>query len=230
MPRRAQFLGEYIYHVMNRAAKRVQLFDSNADYIAAERLLQKAKTETAMRLLDYCIMPNHFHLVIWPKSASQMSQFMRTFTGTHAQCWQLARGTVGSGAVYQGRYKAIPVQAGRNFYNVCRYVQRNPLRAGLVTKAEEWRWSSLWRRLHAEDKDLLEPWPIRCPDDWLEVLNAPTEPADMDKVRKAINLGIPFGDPEWIEKTAEVVGLKRHLRSRGRPRKPRENCTRPLIT
>lgn len=80
MPRRARFCGEFIYHVMNRAAKRVQLFDSNSDYIAVESLLVKAKMATGIRLLDYCIMPNHFHFILWPNSGAQMSQFMRTDT------------------------------------------------------------------------------------------------------------------------------------------------------
>jgi putative transposase len=230
MPRRAQFSGDFIYHVMNRAAKRVQLFDSSTDYVAAEKFLHGAKTETEIRLLDYCIMPNHFHFIIWPKAASQMSQFMRLFTGAHAQFWQLTRDTVGSGAVYQGRYKAIPVQTGRYFYNVCRYVQRNPLRAGLVTRAEAWRWSSLWRRLHGEDVGWLDPWPIPCPADWLETLNAAAEAADTEAVRRAIKRGTPFGDADWIEQTAQTVGLGQRLRRRGRPRKPAENCTRPLFT
>ena len=230
MPRRTQFCGEFIYHVMNRAAKRVQLFDANSDYIAVEGLLLKAKMATGIRLLDYCIMPNHFHFILWPKAASQMSQFMRRFTGAHAQFWQTAKCSTGSGAVYQGRYKAIPVQTGQHFYNVCRYVERNPLRAGLVTRAEEWPWSGLWRRLHGEHVDLLDPWPIPCPHDWLQTLNAPAEASDVENVQSAIRRGIPLGDPDWIEKTAEAVGLKSRLRPPGRPtRTPRKNCTRPLF-
>jgi putative transposase len=213
---------------MNRAAKRVQLFDANKDYIAVEGLLLKAKMATGIRVLDYCIMPNHFHFILWPRAAREMSQFMRRFTGTHAQVWQNAKCSTGSGAVYQGRYKAIPVQTGEYFYNVCRYVERNPLRAGLVARAEEWPWSGLWRRLHGEDGDLLNPWPIPYPSDWLQIVNAPMEASETKNVQRAIKRGIPLGDPDWIAKTAEVVGLKHRLRSRGRPSKQRENCTRPL--
>ena len=213
---------------MNRAAKRARLFDSASDYIATEDLMLRAKRATAMRVLDYCIMPNHFHFIIWPTSATQMSQFMRRFTGEHAQKWQTTRASTGSGAVYQGRYKAIPVQTGRYFYNVCRYVQRNPIRAGLVKRAEDWPWSSLWRRLNNEDADLLHPWPVPWPKDWLETLNAPID-TEVEEVRRAIRRGVPLGDPEWMAKTAEVVGLTRHVRPRGRPREREENCTRPLF-
>jgi putative transposase len=215
---------------MNRAAKRVQLFDDTRDYIAAENLLFKAKMATGIRLLDYCIMPNHFHLILWPRAASQMSQFMRRFTGAHAQFWQTAKGTAGSGAVYQGRYKAIPVQTGEHFYRVCRYVERNPLRAGLVTTAEEWPWSGLWRRLHDEDVDLLDPWPTPCPRDWLQTINAPADVNETATVQAAIKRGGPFGDPDWVDKTAEAVGLKHRLRSAGRPKAIRGNCTRPLLS
>lgn len=215
---------------MNRAAKRVQLFDSTEDYSAVESLLLRAKVATGMRLLDYCIMPNHFHVILWPRAASEMSQFMRRFTGVHAQIWQTARGSTGSGAVYQGRYKAIPVQTERYFYKVCHYVHSNPLRAGLVPRAEDWRWSSLWRRLHNEDVDLLDPWPIPCPPDWLQLLNATTAADELATVRGAIKRGIPLGDPDWIEKTARIVGLRSRLRSRGRPKAGVEKCTRPLFT
>ena len=231
MPRRPQFSGEFIYHVLNRAAKRARLFESADDYITVEILMTRAKGATGMRVLEYCTMPNHFHFILWPTSAGQLSQFMKRFTGGHAQAWQAVRGSAGSGAVYQGRYKAIPVQSGRHFYNLCRYVQRNPLRAGLVTRAEEWPWSSLWRRVHHEGTDLLSSWPTPCPENWLEILNAPTAPDELSEIRAAIRRGIPIGDPEWIKTAASTVGLQNHLRRRGRPRKnvSAENCTRPLL-
>ncbi len=232
MPRRAQFCGEFIYHVLNRAAKRARLFESRDDFVTAEILLARARAATAMRLLDYCTMPNHFHLILWPTSGSQLSQFMRRFTGGHAQAWQTMRGTTGSGAVYQGRYKAIPVQSGRHFYNVCRYVQRNPLRAGLVARAEEWPWSSLWRRVHDEGAELLTPWPLPYPANWLATLNAPVPPEELCQIRIAIQRGVPLGDPDWTEIAARAVGLQSRLRPRGRPRKTgsAENCTRPLLS
>jgi putative transposase len=225
MPRRAQFRGEFIYHVMNRAAKRARLFHCDTDYIAVENLLTRAKAHTNMRLLTYCVMPNHWHLILWPANAHQMSQFMRRFTGTHAQQWQRARSVTGSGAVYQGRYRAIPIQTGRYFYNACRYVERNPLRAGLVSRAEDWLWSSLWRRLHKPDDPLLEPWPVPCPTDWVDTLNTANDGAD--ELRNAIAKGVPLGDREWVTAAAArpTSGI------RGRPRKASsKNDTRPRFT
>jgi putative transposase len=215
---------------MNRAAKRARLFECNDDYRVIERLLLAAKIATDMRLLAYCIMPNHWHLVLWPAAGKQMSQFMRRFTGVHAQHWQLSRCTIGSGAVYQGRYKAIPVQTGEHFYTLCRYVERNALRAGLVAKAEDWAWSSLSKRLHHTESDLLDSWPVPCPPAWLEELNREVAAEDVERVRTAIQRGIPLGDPAWVEQTAMIVGLSNRLRGRGRPQREvlARKYTRPL--
>jgi putative transposase len=225
MPRRPPFRGEFIYHVMNRAAKRTQLFLTNADYISIEQILLEAKLATTMRMLCYCVMPNHWHFILWPVSGAQLAEFMRLLTGRHAQQWQSIHSTVGFGAVYQGRYKAIPVQSGTYFYNVCRYVERNPLRAGLVARAEEWPYSSCWRREHGETGDLLDPWPEACPPNWPSILN--TRVGSDELVRSAIRKGIPFGDPDWTVRTADVVGLGSRLQAVGRPRPCRENPTRP---
>ena len=77
--------------------------------------------------------------------------------------WRKANDTVGEGAVYQGRYKAIPVHTEEHFLTVARYVERNPLRAGLVERAEDWRWSSLWHREVMKDNFPLAEWPVRTP-------------------------------------------------------------------
>ena len=126
-------------------------------------------------------MPNHWHLVVWPEHDGDLSKFMHLLTSTHAQRWNAQRQLSGVGAVYQGRFKAIAVQRDSHFLRVCRYVERNPVRAGIVSRAEEWRWSSLWRRCNYCDADALSPGPVRFPADWVERVNAAywTEDADL---------------------------------------------------
>uniref|UniRef100_UPI00196B28C2 transposase n=1 Tax=Aquisphaera insulae TaxID=2712864 RepID=UPI00196B28C2 len=87
-----------------------------------------------MRLLAYCLMPNHFHLLVWPREAGDLSDFMRWLTMTHTQRWHAYHRTVGTGHLYQGRYKSFPVQSVEHFLTVCHYVERNALRAGLVER------------------------------------------------------------------------------------------------
>jgi putative transposase len=116
-----------------------------ADYSAFLCVLSQAQTRVPMRLLSFSVMPNHWHLVLRPESDDDLSRFMQWLTRTHAPRWQVKRRSVGTGAVYQGRFRAIPVQSDEHLLTVCRYVERNPLRAGLVDRVEHWRWSSAWR-------------------------------------------------------------------------------------
>ncbi len=143
-PRAAE--GGLVYHALNRANARLPIFGDEDDYAAFERTIGEAVTRYDMRLLAYCVMPNHFHLVVWPRQDGDLSQFMRWLTMTHTQRWDAHRHSAGTGHLYQGRFKSFPVQDDGHFLTVCRYVERNALRAGLVERAERWRWCSLWRR------------------------------------------------------------------------------------
>jgi putative transposase len=172
MPRRARGTSnECAYHVLNRTVRRSRLFRTRTDYLAFENVLCEALQRIPIRLLAYCAMPNHWHLVVWPSEAHQLSRFMHWMTGTHAQRWHLAHRTVGTGPVYQGRFKAVPLRSDTHLLWACRYVERNPLRAGLVTQAHDWRWSSLWRRHHSVEKPMLAEWPVSVPCDWLNYVN-----------------------------------------------------------
>ena len=98
------------------------------------------------RIISYCFMPNHWHLALWPKEDGELSEFIRLLTVTHTQRWHAHHHTAGTGPVYQGRFKSFPVQADEHFLTVCRYVERNPLRAKLVKSAQAWPWCSLAKR------------------------------------------------------------------------------------
>jgi putative transposase len=138
--------GGYVYHVLNRANARMRIFDKPKDYEAFENILTEAVERVKMRVLAYCVMPNHWHLVLWPREDGDLSTFVGWVTLTHTQRWHAHRHSVGSGHVYQGRFKSFLVESDEYLWAVCRYVERNALRAGLSRRAQEWRWSSLWRR------------------------------------------------------------------------------------
>jgi len=123
--------GGYVYHVLNRANARLRIFDDSADYEAFERVLLQAVERTQTRLLAYCVMPNHWHLVVWPKTDGELSRFVGWLTLTHTQRWHAHRRSAGAGHLYQGRFKSFPVQEDEHFYSVCRYAERNALRANL---------------------------------------------------------------------------------------------------
>ncbi len=168
MPRRLRFApGGYVYHVLNRTVARAQIFDRSQDYAAFERVLKEAKAWLPMRLLAYGVLPNHWHLVVWPWGAGDLSAWLRWLSVTHTQRWHAHHHTSGTGPLYQGRFKSFPVEADNQLLSVCRYVERNALRANLVPQAETWRWGSLWHRVHGTTHLLLDEWPVTIPTGWV---------------------------------------------------------------
>ncbi len=221
MPRTARLApGGMIFHVLNRGVGRMRLFLTDADFEAFERILAKTLETRPMRIVSYCLMSNHWHLVLWPKDDGDLGAFMQKLTITHARNWQEHRRRVGYGHLYQGRYKSFPVAGDEHLYQVVRYVERNALRANLVRRAEAWHWSSLWRRLRRspEERALLSDWPLPTPKSWLQYVNQPQSEAELVALRRSLQRGQPFGDERWVRRTAEKLGLQSTLRPRGRPR------------
>ena len=216
-----------IFHVLNRGNARDQIFHKAADYLAFEKVMAETIEQVFMRVLSYCLMPNHWHLVLWPVQDGDLGRFMQRLTTTHVRRWHLHRKTVGTGHLYQGTYKSFPIEDDEHLYTVLRYAERNPVRPTLVERAEEWRWSSLWRWLNPgehEDKPALCPWPIPRPVDWVARVNRALSRKELEAVRVSVVRGRPFGSELWQERTGRRLGLESTFRSRGRPRKTARNA------
>ena len=184
--------GGIIYHALNRANGRLGIFEDARDYDAFIRVLGEAVGRYGTRLLAYCVMPNHFHLMLWPKRDGELSSFMRWLTLTHTQRWHAHRQSAGSGHVYQGRFKSFPVSGDEHLAAACRYVESNALRANLVSRAEHWRWGSLAQ--HGEpvgDVPALSAWPIDRPSDWVERVNAALCPPRKRRCSGAFGAAVP---------------------------------------
>ena len=221
MPRRSRFAsGGFVLHVLNRAVGRQTIFSRDADYAAMERVMEQARREVPMRVLGYCLMPNHWHLVLWPNGDDDLSDYMHWLTMTHTQRWHQVHGTAGTGPLYQGRFKSFPVETDDHFYAVCRYVERNPLRANLVSRAEMWRWSSLWQRTNGRCDVSLDAWPLARSALWTDYVNSVETEAELLSIRNCVLRGSPFGKLEWQLDAAKTLDLETSLRQRGRPRKP----------
>ena len=221
MPRIARAApGGYVYHALNRAVARLPLFEKEADFEAFERVMAEALDRHPTRILAYCLMPNHWHFVLWPRGDGELTAFLRWLTHTHTMRWHAHHHTVGTGHLYQGRFKSFPVQTDEHYFTVLRYVERNPLRAGLVRRAEQWRWSSMWRRQcgRAEAASLLAAGPLGLPEDWLQIVAQPQTEGELEAVRRSAQHGRPYGGPRWQKNTAVRLGLEFTLRPRGRPR------------
>jgi putative transposase len=173
-----------------------------------------------VRLLAYCLMPNHWHLLPWPRRDSELAAFMQRLTTTHVRRWHRHRHSDGRGHLYQGTYKSFPVQEDAHFLTVARYVERNALRANLAERAEAWQWASLWRREHGspQERGILAEWPVARPADWLAGVNEPQTDKELDALRESVRRGRPFGAPDRQARTAEALALQFTFRPRGRPK------------
>jgi putative transposase len=221
MPRRPRLAaGELVYHVLNRRVGRVPLFEKLADYAAFEKILAEAHAATRLRIMAYCLMPNHWHLLVWPRRDGELSEVLRWITVTHTQRWHAYHQTVGTGPVYQGRFKSFPVQTDEHFLTVARYVERNTLRAKLVDRAEDWQWGSLWRRTHRDSLRTawLSDWPVARPRDWVVRVNRSQGASELEALRTSVQRGRPFGDEGWVRRTATRFDMESTLQPRGRPK------------
>lgn len=213
--------GGAVYHMLNRANRRATIFHNDADYEAFERILSEAIERVQLDLFSYCLMPNHWHMVVSPQIDGEMSRFGQWLGLTHTQRYNAHYELTGLGHLYQGRYKSFPVQSDEHFLSVCRYVERNAYSAGLCDQPDLWRYSSLWRWRHgsATDRALMSPWPIPRQPGWLERVQEPLSLREKQRLQWCLKRGAPYGDESWVQATARRCQLESTLRSRGRPRK-----------
>jgi len=210
--------GGVVQHVLNRANGRQTLFRTEKDYLAFYRCLILANQRHPLRLLDWCVMPNHWHFVTWPREDDDLSQFFGHLSLQHATRWRVAHRVVGTGHVYQSRFKNFLVQRDEHLEWVLRYVVRNPLRAGLVKRAQDWPWTGSYARSHGPDeiRELLCEWPIDVPRGWLARVNRPQTAAEELAIRRSISRGSPLGDDGWAKRMSARYDLASTLRPRGR--------------
>ena len=232
MPRSARALpGGLCYHVINRGNGRARVFHGEADYREFLKLMAAACERLPLRLLAYCLMPNHVHFVLWPQEDGEVSRWMQWLMTTQVRRHHRRHGS--DGHLWQGRFKAFPIQRDAHLLSVLRYVERNPLRAGLVARAEDWPWSSLGTSDPADPADpaaaadgfdpALEPplnaGPLPRPLNWRDWVNEAEDPGQLSALRHSVNRGAPWGTPIWTRRTAARLGIGPSLRPRGRPPK-----------
>ena len=172
MPRTARAsVGNLAYHVFNRGNGRATVFHDDDDFANFVRLIGEASERVAMRVVAYCVMPNHFHLVLWPRKDGDLGVYMQWLMTAHVRRHHHRHGT--SGHVWQGRFKAFPIQKDDHLLTVLRYVERNPVRAGLVARSRDWRWSS---RSAVPASGAPKPrGPLPLPPDWARLVDLEIE-------------------------------------------------------
>ncbi len=219
-PKRICPAGE-VFHVLNRAVARLTIFEKPEDYDGFLRALDETWRLVPLPIFAMVVMPNHWHFVVRPETDRQVTDFFRRLTLTHTMRWHAHYQSGGTGHLYQGRFKSFPVQDDEHLLTVMRYVERNPVRAGLIEQAESWRWSSAWSRRQRRERPLwlATPESRRLPRQWRAHVNKPQTEAELAAIRQCIVRGGPFGDDTWIKSSVARLGLQRTQRPPGRPKK-----------
>jgi putative transposase len=214
MPRIARALADNAYyHLINRGNGRQQVFYKDGDYHAFIDLMQTAREKFAVRLHAWCLMPNHFHLLVQPEQADQLNKMMQWLMTSHVRRYHQHYRT--SGHVWQGRYKSFIVQNNDHLLTVARYIEANPVRAGLSEGAAQWPWSSHAVRGFESDGIHLDSFPMPLPDDWSSYVDTPLTDAEIEKLRNSVNRQTPFGKEDWRDDLYGKMGLESAVRSRG---------------
>lgn len=208
------------YHVFSRGNARQTVFHDADDFAVFTGLLRRACQLCPMRVLAWCLMPNHFHFILRPHLDGDLSTWMQWLLTSHVHYHRRRYATVGR--IWQGRFKAFPIQQDEHLLTVVRYVERNPVRAELAADAASWPWSSAGARRPEtghplRDDGFPEVSPVELPRPWIEWVNRPLSEATLANLQECNRRERPYGDRSWAHGTADRLGLRSTFRPRGRP-------------
>ena len=214
-------VADEIYHIINRANARQQIFATRQDYRAALIALQETLEKVPIDIFSYTLMPNHWHFSVRPIQDGDMGKFFGKFTQKVTQRWHASHQTTGSGHLFQSRFKSFLVGRESYLLQLMKYIDTNALRAHLVSRAEDWPWGSLYIRTKYPQlaNKLLAPWPMDTPNDYLNDVNQPLSETHLRAIRHSVEKGKPYGDSDWVNNTIKKYGLKHTARKSGRPKK-----------
>lgn len=222
MPRhsRTDVAGE-VYHVVNRANGREFIFQNDDDYQSVIQIIEETMKRYPLDIFSFCVMFNHWHFAVRPRADGDIGRFFGSMTQKVTQRWHAYHHSVGTGHLFQGRFRSFLVQTDSYFIQLMKYVEANPLRAKLVARAEDWKWSSLRLRLYAHDlaTRILAAWPLEYEGDYLNDVNATLPESFMQQIRHSAKRGTPLGEEGWLKEVVGKYGLEHTIRQRGRPPK-----------
>lgn len=213
-------ISDQIFHVINRSNARWEIFKNEKDFQGVLKSLLETLELIPIDIFSFCLMSNHWHFIVKPRTNGDMGRFFGKFTQKSTQRWHTRHGTVGTGHLFQGRFKSFLVEKDDYFLQLAKYVEANALRAKMVKNAEDWPWSSLYLRLRNPElgKKILTPWPIDMPKNYLSLVNQPLPKTQLIHIRTSIEKSRPFGSESWISRQVNKYDLGYTLRSAGRPK------------
>jgi putative transposase len=207
----------YPHHVTQRGSRRQLTFFDESDYTGYLELLRESIAATGVDIWAYCLMPNHVHLVAVPAERSSLAMLLRRVHHRHARRVNEAHGW--QGHLWQERFHSC-VMDERHLVAAVRYIELNPVRAGLCARAEHWPWSSIHAHLLGESDGIVDPDPMLARfRDWRRYLEAEDRPEVIDALRARSASGRPAGDTAFITELEQRSGrVLRKLNPGPRPR------------
>lgn len=205
-----------IYHVLNRGNGRQNVFHKDGDFKAFVELMATAQETYGVGILAYCLMTNHFHLLLQPSRADDLSKWMQWLMTSHVRRYHRHYGT--SGHVWQGRYKSFIVQDDDHLLTVVRYIEANPVRATVTASAKDWQWSSHPERVAGTNRRILAALPNTLPANWTQYVDTAMTSSEIERLRRSVNRQAPYGNDLWADMICKELGLESTRRERGRPK------------
>ena len=218
-----------VYHAINRGNNRAAVFDDAEGYRLFLHSLRQTKERYPFKLFGYCLMTNHFHLVLQPEAGQSISRIVQSLTVAHTWWFHRHHGTVGH--VWQGRFKSPLIETDEHLLTVVRYVESNPLRAGMVKDLKDYPWTSYAVHGLGRADDLVAEMPcwqgLRRSEAarqkyWRHWVHQPLTQRELERLRRSVQSGVPYGSPTWVERMSRSLGIALAPRPRGRPRKKAE--------
>jgi len=207
----------FVQHVLNRGDHRETLFHKPSDFRAFLLVVAETTRRIPMRILAYCIMRNHFHLLLWPYEGRDLPYFMNMLMNLHIGRYLRHYPPASPGHIYQSRYTNSIVESGGAVLRVAKYVESNALNARIVARAEDYRWSSASVHAVDDDRPIIAEWPVEKPREWLTLLNLRTPAQELTRIQRSAARGAPYGSPAWVDQVVKQYHLEHTIRRRGRP-------------
>jgi putative transposase len=215
-----------LYHALNRGNNRHAVFFGSDDFETFLHSLRQTQLRYPFFLFAYCLMNNHFHLLLQPENGQSISRIMQSLTVAHT--WHYHRAYQSVGHVWQGRFRSPVIQDDGHALTVMRYIEANPLRAGMVTDLADWSWSSYGAHGLGKPNPMLTVLPCwetlgatepQRQQFWRRWVHQPLSEHELAALRRAVTSGRPFGEAAWVARTIGQLRLRFSERRRGRPRK-----------
>ena len=228
MPRRARmYLPGLPYHVVQRGNNREPCFIESENYQFYLELWKVLSRRYGALVHAYCLMTNHIHFLVTPDTETAISNTMKVVGSRYAQYINLKYNRTGT--LWEGRHRSSLVQSDQYLLRCMRYIELNPVRAGMVNRPEEYRWSSYgvhawgdkaWITPHAEYIGLGKTSADRC-HAYRELFRDQLSEADLHQIREAAHYSQPIGDDRFRQMIEKQYGIKLGQSKRGRPKKVR---------